>query len=68
MVLIVDIPTPEILTAVIVEGVIFFADNGPKTFHTNYFVIRRGWMIIGDEAKPHVTPLEINIYGNRLNK
>jgi len=51
--LIVDKSSPVSLYAVIVEGTIIFQDGlGDLEFHTFYFIIRKGALIIGTEQNP----------------
>jgi hypothetical protein len=38
---------------VIVEGALIFADNGPITFDVKYFIIKGGYLEIGNESTPY---------------
>lgn len=66
--MIVDISSVNYINALVVEGTIYFADNGPLDFHVKYFIVRLGRVIIGTEEKPYTSDLTITLYGNYWDK
>jgi hypothetical protein len=66
-VLLVDVSPPK-LYAVIVEGVIMWADEQDMTFDAWFIMVREGQLKIGSPDKPHLHNLTITLYGDRFSK
>ena len=65
--LLVDMST-EVLFAVVVEGVLIFADEQDMTFDAWFIMVQEGRLQIGSPEKPHMHNLTITLHGDRFSK
>lgn len=60
----VDKSTNGVLKALIVEGILMFADNTDIDFKARYIIVRHGRFIAGTESNRYQHKLTITLHGN----
>ena len=67
--LLIDVDSPPVLNAVVVEGSLIFAPNADpnhvSTFDANYIMVFGGYMEVGTEDFPYTSKLIITMHSNK---